>query len=137
MKAVIVAMIAAQAVWAIDAAMHVRAEWNYNAGRVVEAAAIYPWDYKYDLMLGAGNVLRGNLAQAARRLERVIARVPRHAAAWNNLGAARALAGDRAGAERALVKALTIDPTYRAARKNLAIVRGWAMGKYELVMVGS
>ena len=137
LKILMIVMAVIQAAWAGAAGLHLAAEWRLNQVDAAAAAAIYPWDYKYDLILGVGNVVRGNLDQAIWRLERVVARAPRHVAALTDLGAAYAISGDKKRAESALIQALALCPGNRAARKNLDILRGRALGKYELALVGS
>ncbi|KKW41012.1 MAG: hypothetical protein UY90_C0065G0002 [Candidatus Peregrinibacteria bacterium GW2011_GWA2_54_9] len=147
-KILLIVMAAIQAFWAGAAALHLAAEWRLSKLDAVAAQALYPWDEKYSLILGTGNILRGNPDGAIPRLHDVVTRAPRNLAAWNNLGVAHALrsqsaigsrqsAVDKKKAERALIRALALSPTDALARKNLAIVRGQATGKYELAMIGS
>ena len=65
-KTLVVLMIVIQSVWAGAQALHLAAEWRLYQMDAVAASALYPWDYKYDLILGTGNILRGNLDQAIR-----------------------------------------------------------------------
>lgn len=126
-----------QGAWAGAAALHLTAEWRFNQQDAVAAAAIYPWDEKYALILGTGNILRGNPDQGIRRLNEVLARAPRNVAALTNLGVAYAITGNKQRAEKIFLRALALSPADKVARRNLQILRGHTGGKYEMALMGS
>src|SRR3990167_4055248 len=99
-KALLIAMATIQMLWAGAQALNLAAEWRLSEMNAVAAQALYPWDEKYALILGTGNILRGNPEQAIRRLHDVVTRAPRHLAAWTNLGVAYALRSQSAVGSR-------------------------------------
>ena len=64
----------------------------------------------------------GRFAEAEACARRVLAHLPDHAGAHNNLGYARLMQGDLAGADKAFVAALGHDPGLAVARRNRVLV---------------
>ena len=75
----------------------------------------------------------GRHGEAARLFEALVAAVPEHAAACENLGVARQALGDAAGAEAAYRKAAEIDPRNASPHFNLGTLLGALLRTEEAV----